>query len=142
MIAGRLRQLCEKNHLRPVVFHSLRHSSTSLKLRISGGDIKAVQGDTGHAQPNMVTDVYSHIMNNDRRRLAQKMDQEFFRSKKEAAVPATGNAEADQVIALLQKSPELANTLMLLAASSEIADKWAVNTAVNAARLQHDYRRI
>ena len=54
-------------------------------------------------------------MNNDRRRLAQKMDQEFFRSKKEAAVPATGNAEADQVIALLQKSPELANTLMLLA---------------------------
>ena len=81
-------------------------------------------------------------MNNDRRRLAQKMDQEFFRSKKEAAVPATGNAEADQVIALLQRSPELANTLMLLAASSEIADKWAVNTAVNAARLQHDYRRI
>ena len=81
-------------------------------------------------------------MNNDRRRLAQKMDQEFFRSKKEAAVPATGNAEADQVIALLQRSPELANTLMLLAARSEIADKWAVNTAVNAARLQHDYRRI
>lgn len=55
------------------------------------------------------------IWNNDRRRLAQKMDQEFFRSKKEAAVPATGNAEADQVIALLQRSPELANTLMLLA---------------------------
>ena len=29
---------------------------------MNGGDIKAVQGDSGHAQVNMVTDVYSHIL--------------------------------------------------------------------------------
>ena len=39
-----------------VVFHSLRHTSTTYKLKLSGGDIKAVQGDTGHAQATMVTE--------------------------------------------------------------------------------------
>lgn len=37
-----------------------------------------VQGDIGHAQANMVTDVYGHIMNDDRRRLAQAVDRQFF----------------------------------------------------------------
>ena len=37
-------KLIRKNDLRPVVFHSLRHSSTSLKLKLSRGNIKAVQG--------------------------------------------------------------------------------------------------
>lgn len=49
-----------------------------MKLKISGGDIKAVQGDTGHAQANMVTDVYSHIMNDDRKRLALTLEQTLF----------------------------------------------------------------
>ena len=65
-ISEKLKALIQTNNLRPVVFHSLRHSSTSVKLKISGGDIKAVQGDTGHAQANMVTDVYSHIMDSSR----------------------------------------------------------------------------
>ena len=49
-ISEKLKALIQTNNLRPVVFHSLRHSSTSLKLKISGGDIKAVQDDTRHAQ--------------------------------------------------------------------------------------------
>ena len=32
-----------------IVFHGLRHSSATYQLMISGGDIKAVQGTTGHA---------------------------------------------------------------------------------------------
>ena len=44
-------KLIAANQFRPVVFHSLRHSSTSLKLKLSRGNIKAVQGDTGHAGP-------------------------------------------------------------------------------------------
>ena len=82
MIAKMFEDFIQENNLRRVVFHSLRHSSTSLKLKLSGGDIKAVQGDTGHAQSNMVTDVYSHIMNDDRKRLARKVNDEFFLSKK------------------------------------------------------------
>ncbi len=30
-----------------VVFHSLRHTSTDVKFRLSKGDLKAVQGDGG-----------------------------------------------------------------------------------------------
>ncbi len=77
-IAQKMKRLIAEHNLKPVVFHSLRHSSTSIKLKLSGGDIKAVQGDTGHAQANMVTDVYSHIMNDDRKRLARNVELKFF----------------------------------------------------------------
>ncbi len=43
--------------LREVVFHSLRHSSTTYKLKLNHGDLKATQGDTGHAQIDMITSV-------------------------------------------------------------------------------------
>ena len=62
-IAAMLRALIEAHDLTPVVFHSLRHCSASLKLQISSGNIKAVQGDTGHAQSRMVTDLYAHTHN-------------------------------------------------------------------------------
>ena len=40
-------------------------------LKLNGGDIKAVEGDSDHAQVNMVTDVYSHILDDDRRKNAE-----------------------------------------------------------------------
>jgi hypothetical protein len=103
--------------LKPVVFHSLRHSSTSLKLKISGGDIKAVQGDAGHAQSDMVTDVYAHIMNDDRRRLAQQMDTLFFSSvspseTKTAPAPQPMDDTMRQLVQMLNDSPELARPLL------------------------------
>lgn len=67
-----------KNGLRPVVFHSLRHCSTSLKLKLSRGNIKAVQGDTGHAEARMVTDTYAHGFDADRKVIAHEMDTGFF----------------------------------------------------------------
>ena len=45
--------------------------SLSYKLKLNGGDIKSVQGDSGHAQVKMVTDVYSHILDDDRRNNAK-----------------------------------------------------------------------
>ena len=47
--------LIQRNDLPKVVFHSLRHSSITYKLKLNGGDIKSVQGDSGHAQAQMVT---------------------------------------------------------------------------------------
>ena len=61
-----LNDLIKEHNLPPVVFHSLRHTSVTYKLKLNGGDIKAVQGDSGHSQINMVTDVYSHIIDDDR----------------------------------------------------------------------------
>lgn len=45
---------------------------------MTGGDIKSVQGDTGHAEAEMVTDVYSEIVDEDRRLNALKMEDDFY----------------------------------------------------------------
>ena len=42
-----------------IVFHGLRHSSATYQLMISGGDVKAVQGTTGHATADMLVNTYS-----------------------------------------------------------------------------------
>ena len=76
-INAAFRTLIEKNDLPKVVFHSLRHSSITYKLKLNGGDIKAVQGDSGHAQVKMVTDVYSHILDEDRKTNAQLFEEAF-----------------------------------------------------------------
>ena len=70
-------KLLKECDLPRVVFHSLRHSSTTYKLILSGGNIKAVQGDTGHAQPNMVLSVYARILDGERKKLADMMETEF-----------------------------------------------------------------
>ena len=44
-----------------IVFHGLRHSSATYQLMISGGDVKAVQGTTGHATADMLVNTYAHI---------------------------------------------------------------------------------
>ena len=112
-IAEKLRKLIQENNLPPVVFHSLRHCSTTVKLQISGGNIKAVQGDTGHAQARMVTDLYAHTNTEDRRRLAQKMEQDFFQGCKQA-VPGkeTPQNEAVQAMRLLQENPDMAKLII------------------------------
>ena len=114
-ISEKLKALIQTNNLRPIVFHSLRHSSTSVKLKISGGDIKAVQGDTGHAQANMVTDVYSHIMDSSRKHLAQQMEAQFFLTSpesKKAAAQLPMDSSTKQLIQLLKSSPEIADPLL------------------------------
>ena len=112
-----------------VVFHSLRHSSTTYKLKLNHGDLKATQGDTGHAQIDMITSVYAHILDEDRKINAQKFESAFYANPdlrsvcppeepKESA-PATLDLEA--LVEQLRKSPELANTLaaLLVSAPSE-----------------------
>lgn len=93
-------EMISKHSLRPVVFHSLRHSSTSLKLKLSRGNIKAVQGDTGHAEARMVTDVYSTSFDADRRTIAREMDEGFFAK---VGVSAEAN-EPDQELVMKLKT--------------------------------------
>ena len=54
-------KLREEAGLPKVVFHSLRHSSTTYKLKLNHGDLKATQGDTGHAEIDMITSIYAHM---------------------------------------------------------------------------------
>ncbi|MBS6194508.1 MAG: site-specific integrase [Clostridiales bacterium] len=81
VLRNSMKKLIEEHNLPPVVFHSLRHSSVTYKLKLNGGDIKAVQGDSGHAQVNMVTDVYSHILDDDRRKNAELFEEAFYEKK-------------------------------------------------------------
>lgn len=95
---------------REIHFHSLRHTSITEKLRISGGDIKSVQGDAGHKQSKMVTDQYAAIQDEPRRELAQKMC--------EKSSPQTGKNispdNAAKVIDLLTAKPELMQLILSL----------------------------
>ena len=109
--------LKKKAELPNVVFHSLRHSSTTYKLKLNHGDLKATQGDTGHAEIDMITKVYAHILDEDRKINAQKFESAFYANPDLRKVkPPQEEAQPTQfdlsvLIEQLQKSPELANTL-------------------------------
>lgn len=77
-ISVAFQRLIRKNHLPPVVFHSLRHSSITYKLKLNGGDIKAVQGDSGHAQATMVTEQYSHVLASGQQSNADLIERYFY----------------------------------------------------------------
>ena len=123
-----LNDLIKEHDLPPVVFHSLRHTSVTYKLKLNGGDIKAVQGDSGHSQINMVTDVYSHIIDDDRRKNAELFEQAFYEKKnldpsmhanvagKIVELPTNVDAE---LLAKVLSNPEMAALLSTLAKSLE-----------------------
>ncbi len=107
-----------------VVFHSLRHSSTTYKLKLNHGDLKATQGDTGHAEIDMITRVYAHILDEDRKLNAQKFESAFYGNPDlrnvrapEEAKPQTPPAQTQDLASLivqLQQSPELVGLLSQL----------------------------
>ena len=105
-----------------VVFHSLRHSSITYKLKLTGGDIKAVQGDSGHSQAQMVTDQYSHILDESRKDNARLLENAFYRAndpeprkKEETNESAKANAQPDpEVIKQILGDPDMLQLLMKL----------------------------
>ena len=111
LVAKAFKFFIKENDLPEVVFHSLRHLSTSLKLVASNGDIKAVQGDTGHAQARMVTEVYAHTFDGNRREIANKLDHLFF------SPSADGKEKTDlkeKLLLAVTKRPELLQVLTAL----------------------------
>ena len=96
------------------------------KLKLNGGDMKSVQGDSGHAQVKMVADVYSHIIDEDRCINAQRLEEAFYSSKTpdpvedtepktaDTAVTESDESDAAKILELL-KNPETAALLKQLA---------------------------
>jgi len=111
VISRALKNLIRTHDLPDVVFHSLRHTSTTYKLKLNRGDTKAVQGDTGHSQSKMVTDVYSHIIDEDRRNNAALFEQAFY-GEGENAAEADSKNDTKKLMELLDSSPELAAKLL------------------------------
>lgn len=76
-----------------------------------GGDMKAVQGGSDHAQVKMVVDVYFHIIGDDRRLNAERLEEAFYGGNKTEPAPQPASAQlettpqSDQelLLSLLQK---------------------------------------
>lgn len=90
-----------------VVFHSLRHTSAGVKLKLSKGDLKAVQGDGGWNTPDMITKRYAHILDEDRRKLAEEMDASFYGNKPDDVPQAPSTPDLAAVLELFKSNPEL-----------------------------------
>ncbi|MCQ2287407.1 MAG: tyrosine-type recombinase/integrase, partial [Bacteroidales bacterium] len=124
LIRTALNKLIKEHDLPPVVFHSLRHTSVTYKLKLNGGDVKAVQGDSGHSQVSMVTDVYSHIIDEDRKQNAILFEEAFYAKKNlDPKIHDTANGKILQVpegvdaevLAKVLGNPELTALLTSLA---------------------------
>ena len=97
-------------------------------LKLNGGDIKAVQGDSGHAQADMVTEVYSHIIDEDRRRNATLLEDSFYNRKnlnpqihdteKRTMMEVPEGVDAE-LLAKVLSNPEMAVLLTSLAKSMQ-----------------------
>ena len=124
-LRDKMQEVIDREGLPDVVFHSLRHTSVTYKLKLSGGDIKAVQGDSGHAQADMITEVYGHILDEDRKKNAQLIEDAFYKKenlnldmkrtdtgKKKIEVPDGIDAEA---LMKVLNNPEMAALLAGLA---------------------------
>ncbi|MBU5363027.1 site-specific integrase [Enterococcus raffinosus] len=104
LVGKRLRRLCEEFKLPRVEFHSLRHLSTTYKLKMTNGDIKSVQGDTGHSKADMVTEVYSHIIDEDRRHNAKKLEQTFY--EEETSSKEMNTDQTLKLLSIIQSLPD------------------------------------
>ena len=119
-ITQAFQRLIKEHDLPKVVFHSLRHASITYKLKLNGGDIKAVQGDSGHAQAKMVTDQYSHILDDDRKNNARLFEKAFYQKqpvvqKNDSNGAPEFSPEQSSVMAKLLADPDTAALLQALA---------------------------
>ena len=94
------------------------------KLKLNSGETKEPQGDAGHAQANRVTDVYSHIIDEDRRRNAALFEEAFYGKKNlDPQMRPADKSEAEEwpddvdaeLIAKVLANPEMKALLMSLA---------------------------
>ena len=66
---------------------------------ISGGDVKAVQGTTGHATADMLVNTYAHIQQSSRVELGKKFEEGFY-AKQESPSPQAVPAADEPTISM------------------------------------------
>ena len=107
---SRLLKKIGKDH---VVFHSLRHSGSSMKLLYTGGDIQGVKQSNGQSTSRMVTEQYGHLFQDSATVIANEMEARFF-SKQEHE---DNDDKLQQAIQILKRKPELINLILAMANS-------------------------
>ena len=96
----------ENPEFEKIKFHGLRHSSATYQLLLSNGDIKAVQGVTGHASADVLVNTYAHIQHENRKKLVRKLDEDFYTvdSRQRTATPDEAFT-AEKLLAIIEQSP-------------------------------------
>ncbi len=94
-----------------VTFQSIRHSSATYKLRLSHGDIKSVQGDTGHASAKILTDTYAHMQVDSRKELSRSLGEDLYRREQSENEPIAP-IDMSNLIAYLEQNPDAKNILL------------------------------
>ena len=90
------------------------------RQKLNHGDLKATQGDTGHSQVDMITKIYAHILDEDRKVNAQKFESAFYANPDLRSVHAPQEEktqpvlDAQTLLSQLQQSPELLSNLTSL----------------------------
>ena len=107
----------QRANIPDVTFHSLRGTSTTVKLVITGGNIKAVQGDTGHAQAQMVTNTYAAILDDSRKVTAKIFDENFY-EKQDVELENLSDAETERLINKLASNEAFVSKLLAAAMMS------------------------
>ena len=111
-------KLCEKRfkkwqaksglEIRPLDFHGVRHSSITYKVKLSGGDLSTVKGDSGHSTVQMVGNYADHIFDEERMELAQAMEDRFYAEEQgEDWVEKRFSQLLEQLAFLAEKDPTL-----------------------------------
>ena len=108
---------CSKSVIPSCVSQFTLPVAITYKLKLNGGDIKAVQGDTGHAQSKMVSDVYSHILDEGRKHNAQLFEKAFYSEEAEDNTSPAGGSLDVSALQKLLANPEAAALLAALAKS-------------------------
>lgn len=67
----------------------------------------SVQGDSGHAQAQMVTDQYSHILDDDRKNNAALFEKAFYSGKGADSIEAPAETGSEAKAALSDVDPDL-----------------------------------
>ena len=91
---------------------------------------EAIQGDSGHAQADMVTEVYGHILDEDRRKNAELIESAFYNKEnlspnmhgqepKSKAVSVPDGVDAELLMKVLE-NPEMAALLTSLAKTMKV----------------------
>ena len=104
-----------------VVFHSIRHASATIKLKLSQGDLKSVQGDGGWSSTAMLTKRYTHIIDDDRRHLAEQMEATFYQGSTAPGAGEMPNEAAMQAaLQYLTNHPDLIAKVLASASQTTV----------------------
>ena len=101
-----------------VDFHSIRISSTSLKLAVSGGDIKSAQKDLGDKTTHMVLSTYARSLDKQHAAMNEKFDEFFYGAidgeagQQQSAYEPINNELLLQIMKEQLKQPEFLETVL------------------------------